>query len=202
MLKSTSCRIACMLVLGIVSQPALAEPLTIEQLREGAAQELIANDAFLPTEAHGPAAQEFTGTLLLSASEMEMRPELEAREVMGFDAQMFPGVELEFFTHGDDFVPVTQDVITPPAELANDSFWQIIVQPGLVWSEPDDDGWSRASFPFALMNRLEQDTHNGVATFAYRDGDVIPVRYQIVQQTAPYYIPEHFKAWGALQAIY
>jgi hypothetical protein len=202
MLKSTTTRVACIVAVGLLAQPLLAEPLTIDQLREGAAQELVANDAFLPTEAHSPATEQFNGTLRLSAGEMQMQPELEAREVMDYDGQMFPGVGLEFFTHDGDLVPVTQDVITPTAELANDSFWQIIVQPGLVWSEPDDDGWSRASFPFALMNRLEQDTHNGVATFAYRDGDVIPVRYQIVQQTAPYYIPEHFKAWGALQAIY
>ncbi|MDO5759102.1 MAG: hypothetical protein Q4P24_16880, partial [Rhodobacterales bacterium] len=73
----------------------------------------------------------------------------------------------------------------------------------LVWSEPeDDDGWSRASFPFALMNRLEQDSHNGVATFAYKDGEVSDVRFQIVTQTAPYYVPEHFKAWGVLPAEY
>lgn len=202
MFQSTWCRVACLCAVGFLSQPAFAQQLKIEQMIDGAAQELIANQAFLPSEARLPASENFNGTLLLSAGEMQMDAELEAREVMSSDAQMFPGVELEFFTHDGDLVPLTQDVITPPADVANDSFWQIIVQPGLVWSEPDDDGWSRASFPFALMNRLEQDTHNGVATFAYRNGDVTPVRYQIVQQTAPYYIPEHFKAWGVLEAVH
>ena len=30
-----------------------------------------------------------------------------------------------------------------------------------VWSEPADGGWSRAAFPFALVNSLEGETHNG-----------------------------------------
>lgn len=202
MFRTRSTRVACLCAVGVLCQPAIAEPLAIEQLSADAAQELVANEAFMPSDARVPAREEFSGKLVLSAGEMQMHPELETREVMGFDAQMFPGVELEFFTHEGDLVPLTQDVITPPADLANDSFWQILVQPGLVWSEPDDGGWSRAAFPFALMNRLEQDTHNGVATFAYRDGEVTPVRYQIVQQTAPYYIPEHFKAWGVLHAAH
>ena len=202
MFQSSACRIASLCAAGFLAQPAFSEPLALEQLIEGRVQDLVMNQAFLPSDAQAPAHAEFNGTLLLGGGEMQMRPELADREVMGLDAQMFPGAVLEFFTHDGELVPVTQNVITPPAELAEDSFWQIIVQPGLVWSEPDDDGWSRASFPFALMNRLEQDTHNGVAIFAYRDDDVTPVRYQIVQQTAPYYIPEHFKAWGAVEAFY
>ncbi|MDZ7748836.1 MAG: hypothetical protein U5K43_08280 [Halofilum sp. (in: g-proteobacteria)] len=144
----------------------------------------------------------FNGKLVLSAAEMQMDPELDSREVMGQDAQMFPGVTLEFFTHDGDLVPVTREVITPSGEAAQNSYWQIIVQPGKVWSEPGDEGWSRASFPFALVNRLETDTHNGVATFLYKDGEVSDVRFQITQQTAPYYIATHFQAWGTLPAAY
>lgn len=189
-----------------LAQPALAdserETLTLDELREGEASALVANDAFLPIEDSGSAEAAFNGVLRLSATEMHMEPALSEREVMGRDAQIFPGLDLEFFTHEGDLVPLTQEIITPDEDSAENSFWQIIVQPGKTWSEEGDDGWSRASFPFALMNRLEQESHNGVATFAYKDDEVTDIRFQVTQQTAPYYIDVHFKAWGALPTEY
>ncbi|MEI4261558.1 hypothetical protein [Roseovarius sp. D0-M9] len=176
--------------------------LPLDALQSGGAVQLVANSAYLPAEGHEAAATPFNGTLRLEAVEMQMEPALESREVMGQDAMIFPGVELQFFTHEGDLVPTTQAVITPDEDMSNGSFWQIIIQPGRVWSEEGDNGWSRASFPFALMNRLETDTHNGVASFAYKDGAVTDVRFQITQQTAPFYIPTHFQAWGALEAEY
>lgn len=185
----------------VVAQDARAA-LSLDNLQSGDDGALVTNSAFLPPEGHGEAASLFNGKLTLSAGEMLVEPALESREVMGQDAQMFPGVALEFFTHEGDLVPVTQEVITLSDEMSNGSFWQIIVQPGKVWSEEGDEGWSRASFPFALMNRLETDTHNGVASFAYKDGEVTDVRFQITQQTAPFYISTHFLAWGSLEADY
>jgi len=193
-------------LLGLLTQPVQAgkerTELTLKTLTDGTAEELVQNRAFLPADSRAAAVEPFNGKLVLSPTEMQMQPELDSPEVMGQNAQMFPGVTLDFFTFEDDLVPVTQDVITPPDGKIKESYWQIIVQPGKVWSEPDDDGWSRASFPFALMNRLENDTHNGVATFLYKDGEVTDVRFQITQQTAPFYISTHFQGWGALPATY
>ncbi|MCU0905744.1 MAG: serine hydrolase, partial [Tabrizicola sp.] len=76
------------------------------------------------------------------------------------------------------------------------SYWDVIVQPGRVWSEPEDGAWSRASFPFALVHSIEGESHNGVATFLYSKDAVTDLRFQIVQQTAPYYIEDFFTAWG------
>ena len=76
--------------------------------------------------------------------------------------------------------------------------WDVIVQPGRVWSEPGDGGWSRASFPFALVHSIEEpETHNGVATFLYKDGQVSDLTFQVVQQTSPYYVVDYFPAPGA-----
>ena len=82
------------------------------------------------------------------------------------------------------------------------SYWDIIVQPGRVWSQPDDGGWSRAGFPFALVNSIEGETHNGLATFLYKDGRVSNLRFQIVQQTAPFYIKDDFVAAGLVRAAF
>ncbi len=76
------------------------------------------------------------------------------------------------------------------------SFWDVVVQPGRVWRQRGDHGWSRASFPLALLNRLEGETHNGVATFVFRGARVSHVRFQVVAQTAPFYVSDYFNAWG------
>jgi hypothetical protein len=80
------------------------------------------------------------------------------------------------------------------------SYWDVIVQPGRVWTEPGDEGWHRASFPFALVNSIEGGAHTGIALFAYRDDQVSALRFQIVQMTAPFDVPEYFTAWGVVPA--
>ncbi len=75
-----------------------------------------------------------------------------------------------------------------------------MIQPGRVWSEPGDGGWSRAAFPFALVNSIEGETHNGLALFLYRGSQVSNLRFQIVQQTAPFYIKDQFVAAGLVPA--
>jgi hypothetical protein len=59
----------------------------------------------------------------------------------------------------------------------------VIVSPGRVWSEPGDQGMSRASFPFVSVNELNNGTHNGLATFLFDDTRVSAVSYQFVQET-------------------
>jgi len=77
------------------------------------------------------------------------------------------------------------------------SYWDVIVQPGRVWTDAGDDGWHRASFPFALVSSIEGQTHTGIGLFAYRGHEVSPLRFQVVQRTAAFDVPEHFDAWGS-----
>lgn len=158
---------------------------------------LIDNTAFIPGAGARAAHAPFLGTLVLSESEMSTQPNvLASREVLGRDAKLFPGVSLSFLTLDGDLVPFSQDVIRYGSTAAGRSFWDIIVQPGRVWSEPTDGAWSRAAFPFALVNSLEGETHNGIAIFLYKKGRVSNLRFQIVQQTAPFNVKEHFTAAG------
>ncbi|WP_169336676.1 serine hydrolase [Salinicoccus albus] len=83
------------------------------------------------------------------------------------------------------------------------SYWDIIVQPGRVWRNADqDNGWNRASFPFSLVNRLEGETHIGIAMFLYQEDRVSHVRFQIVAQTGPFDVSGYFNAWGVTKASY
>ena len=162
---------------------------------------LVDNSAFVPAAEAAKAHSAFRGTLSLSETEMTIKPRAFAsRRVLGRDTALFPGVALSFFTVRGDLVPFTQDVIRAGSIGSGRSFWDIIVQPGRVWSEPGDGDWSRAAFPFALVNSLEGETHNGIATFLYTAGTVSNLRFQIVQQTAPYLVKEYFFAAGLVPA--
>jgi hypothetical protein len=162
---------------------------------------LLANSAFMPAPDAAPAHLPFRGSLSLSEGEMTIKPRaLRSRIVLGRDAALFPGVRIAFFTQADDLVPFTQDLIPAGSNPGGRSFWDLIVQPGRVWSEPRDGDWSRAAFPFALVNSSEGETHNGIASFLYKSGAVSNLRFQIVQQTTPYAVKERFVAAGLAPA--
>ncbi len=160
------------------------------------------NGSFIPSSNSDSAHHDFSGNIALSSIEMKIRPKIKSQKDIIRDPKIFPGVTLSFFSHQGDLVPVTRGVITPKPEQANNSYWEIIVQPGKTWSEPEDIGWSRASFPFALMNSQENETHNGIGMFLFNEREVSAVYFQIVIQTTPWLIREHFIAWGRIPAKY
>ena len=69
-----------------------------------------------------------------------------------------------FFTDGEHLVPAVRTIIRPP-----DSRVGLILSPGRVWSEPGDQGLSRASFPFVAVDAFHNGTLNGLATFVFDD---------------------------------
>ncbi|MGD8883783.1 MAG: hypothetical protein PVI82_17925, partial [Desulfobacterales bacterium] len=102
-----------------------------------------------------------------------------------------------FFTYQDHLVAVERNRLLEREE----SPWNIILAPGRIWSEPGDNGYSRASFPFTLIHTqsLYSQTHNGIATFLFNDKHVSALRFQIVQEAAP---REKFDAWGQADMKY
>ncbi|HEV7613667.1 MAG TPA: hypothetical protein VGO37_17435 [Steroidobacteraceae bacterium] len=180
---------------------AAATSLSIADLRSANwPGPLVLNAEFEPP-AHAAVAHEpFVGTLSLAETRMKTLPsEFKSTRILDRDPQLFPVVKLAFFTVGIDLVPVTQEVILAGSAGQGRSYWDLIVQPGAVWSLPDDQGWSRAGFPFALINALEGESHQGVATFAYKGGEMTHVRVQIVQQTAPYSVVDYFTATAQVE---
>jgi hypothetical protein len=163
---------------------------------------VIANTAFIPASDAAAAREPFLGALQLSETEMTTQPAAFPRSVLGRDPKLFPDVAISFFTDKGDLVPFTQDVIRCGTGNHGRSYWDILVQPGRVWSEPGDGGWSRGGFPFALVNSIEGETHNGLATFLFKGGRVSNLRIQIVQQTAPFYIKDDFVAAALVPATF
>jgi hypothetical protein len=142
-------------------------------------------------------------TLKLAGAVMGVRSTAHrfiADPVGGKDTRFFPNVSITFFTAGSKLVPTTQNVIRNGVLSGSRSYWDIIVEPGRVWTQANDHGWHRASFPFALVNSIEGETHTGVALFLYRGSSVSSVRFQVVQETAPFDVPQYFTAWGTSAA--
>jgi CubicO group peptidase (beta-lactamase class C family) len=160
----------------------------------------IDNAAFYP-DVGAEAAPAFSGRLALQASALRTLPAIDKPLQDGRDARIFPGVELEFFTLGEQLVPVQRgDMVRETAPGATPSFWRVIPQVGRVWHDKADGGWSRAAFPVMLVNDTENDAHQGLAMFLYRGSQVTPLQFQFVQQSAPYLLGQHFVAWGSAAA--
>jgi hypothetical protein len=108
----------------------------------------------------------------------------------------FPGFSTEFFTSGGWLVPSNRGILE---RLDTRSNWRVILSPGRTWSEKVDEGWSRASFPFALVSDTTNEAHNGLATFVFRDGEISDVQFQVVQETASW---NRNDFWGRVPATY
>ena len=162
--------------------------------------ELVDNRYFLPVGGAGEAHEAFTGTIAIPDNAMSSEPaEILPAEILGKKTQLFPGVELGFVSHDGFLVPADRDLLIPADAR---SYWQIQVSPGQTWSEPGDEGWSRAAFPFLLTSIIENESYNGVATFLYRDGEVSALRYQVVHQLAPFMVQTRFVAAGQTEVEY
>lgn len=160
----------------------------------------VDNAAYVPA-GDSSAADPFSGVLDIAQSAMRTLPVLEKPVIDGRDARLFPGVRLAFFSLGDVLVPVDRGEMVKESEPAKvQSYWRVIPQFGRIWKEKGDGGWSRAAFPVMLVNDTENHAHQGLATFLYRHAEITGVRFQFVQQTTPYLIPQHFVAWGRAPA--
>jgi hypothetical protein len=178
-------------VAGATSPPIAASPrdrLNATELRSGASagDGPVHNDYFMPLGAAAPARHALKGKLSVAAATTSSAH----RGCRGLPIPT-PAFSVEFFTHGDRLVPVERGIVRPPGT--------VILSPGRVWSEPGDQGMSRASFPFIVVNELNNGTHNGLATFLFDDTRVSALSFQFVQETMAW---ERNDYWGRAPLAY
>ena len=114
-------------------------------------------------------------------------------EAPGFDS--LPEFDFEFVQHDDLLIPME----TGPV-VNKHPWWELVLGTGRVWAEDDDAGWTRAGLPFALKERREDCTHNGLMTFLFKgSGEVSEVAFQVTSQTCRYL---QFDMSGLLAAEY
>ncbi len=154
----------------------------------------VHNKLYMPTGNANPPLHEFAGTLIIEATKIVGRS-IEATGRRNFGS--FPAIKANFFTLRDHLVPVERNKLLESEKNS----WNIVLAPGRIWSESGDKGFSRASFPFTLVNsdRGWSHVHNGIATFLFDHEQVSRLRFQIVQESAP---SAKFDAWGQAHMTY
>lgn len=173
--------------------------LTYANLTSGSSTAPVDDGAFaLPANAAMP-LHTFEGSLVLnneatSGGFSEVRDDYAYTGNGDSPRKHLPEFNFEFVQNGSHLIPVNQGL-----GITSHAYWNYIIGPGRAWSETGDNGWSRASFPFALVQRNANCTHNGVMTFLFNGSSVSNVRYQITQETCVYY---KINMWGQLSAAY
>jgi hypothetical protein len=173
--------------------------LTYANLTSGTSTAPVDDGAFaLPAEAAMP-LHTFEGLLVLnneatSGGFSEVRDDYNYTGGANSPRKHLPEFSFEFVQNGSHLIPVNQGL-----SITGHQYWNYIIGPGRAWSETTDNGWSRASFPFALVQRNSNCTHNGVMTFLFNNSSVSNVRYQVTQETCVYY---KINMWGQLSAAY
>jgi len=189
--------------------------LTRELLTRGGSVELPAPLAeFAPTAGSGKSSNTFSGRLVLDTDNQDnlfvlWLDELGLVTPGSPDIVDLPQFDFAFVQDGEYLVPMTSGPV-----LGDHGWWEYVFTTGRVWDEVGDDGWSRAAIPFAIKERREDCTHNGLMTFLFRDsGDVSRVAFQIVNQTCRYlqfqmsgmlparYVPEQVQGADAVLAL-
>jgi hypothetical protein len=82
------------------------------------------------------------------------------------------------------------------------TYWNYIIGVGRAWSETTDNGYTRASFPFAIVQVGQNCLHNGVMTFLFNKNaspKISHVAYQIDAEGCPTF---QFDMAGQLAATY
>ena len=132
----------------------------------------------------------------LSATETSMLASIPAGDLGSPGQSIFPGFSVDFFTHEGHLVAMDREIIrsTGPG-----SYWSLILSPGRIWSEPGDEGRSRASLPFALVGDEYNEAHNGILTFVFDDGQASSAYFQVTQETALW---SQVDFWGWLPMEY
>jgi hypothetical protein len=178
--------------------------LTYAELFSNAAPAAPVDDSAgfaLPADAAAP-SQAFEGTLTLSdpttsGSAQILRDDFADDSAINSPWRHLANFSFQFVQNGSYLIPVQQGLV-----ITGSTAWNYILGPGRVWQETSDNGYMRASFPFALVERNQNCVHNGEMTFLFnrtKKPNISQVRYQVTQETCLYF---KLNLWGQLAATY
>src|SRR5262249_34542325 len=101
----------------------------------------------------------------------------------GSAARSLPPFRFGFVQDSETLLPLVRGPVR-----GGHANWEWVLEPGRVWDEPDNGGFSRAAIPFGLQERNANCTHVGVLTFAFKStGETRDAAYQIASETCAYF---------------
>jgi hypothetical protein len=168
--------------------------LTYNDLMTGFNPEgIISEDALRMPEDARPSPHAFQGRLEFLGE--QMNGEMERLRGSLSDAyKHFPEFNFTYIQMDNYLIPLQCGLI-----ITNQPTYDIILEPGHIWMEKGDQGFSRASLPFALVFKGDNALLNGTLTFLF-DGDTVSkVWYQVTQETTT---RTRANLWGLLDAAY
>ena len=178
--------------------------LTLGQLLSGAELSKPVDDTagFAPPAQATEPTESFEGTLSLTNDSSDVHFALLSdvfHLVSTGDSpwKHLPAFSFQFIQSGSYLIPVTQGL-----SITGSLTWNYIVGPGRVWQEKSDEGYMRASLPFALIQRNQNCVHNGEMAFLFskhKAPRISRVYFQITQETC---YPMKFDMWGMVAASY
>jgi HYDIN/CFA65/VesB-like, Ig-like domain len=140
------------------------------------------------------------GTLQLSneatgGSFQEVRDDYNYTGATDTTRKHLPEFNFEFIQTGTHLFPVQRGSIA-----STHPEWEYLLEPGRVWQENGDNGFSRVAIPFSLQQKNANCIHNGVMSFLFQgNAQVSKVAYQMSSETCLYF---KFNLWGLLDATY
>jgi len=70
---------------------------------------------------------------------------------------VLPTIDFDFVRNGNYLIPNVRTV-----QRNDHPYWEWQISPGVVWQQPEDNGFSRVVFPFSLQEKNANCTHNGL----------------------------------------
>lgn len=175
--------------------------LDYTMLMNGSYAQLVDFSAYAPAAGARAARAVFDGTLTLRFSgtlphrALLVDPAYVAPDDLAKALTWPVDFSYRFVQDGDALVPLRRGAIP-----GKHGWWEVILEPGRVWSEPGDHGLARAAIPFTLEEKNANCMHNGVLTFLYgADGTVSRTAMQIASETCRYL---HLDLWALLDTRY
>jgi len=168
--------------------------LTYPELINGFEPEgIISEDALYMPDNASSSPQLFEGRLELINEDRTGEAEVLVGSLTP-ERQHLPEFDFSFIQVDNYLVPVQRGLII----TAQDTY-DFILEPGRIWQEPGDQGWSRASLPFSLVFKASNSLLSGTLTFLFNGVSVSKVWYQTTQE-----ITTTTKAnlWGLVDAEY
>jgi hypothetical protein len=175
-----------------VPPAAVRDRLTVADLFGSSPPGVLHNLYYQPIGGVRATSNSLCGTLRFAETRMDTaHPDSDWR---GGGLTLFPAFALPIVARDDWLIPLERDLVLSGHGAGGSglSVWNVIADPGRVWEEVADAGYSRAAFPFTFTDNFVGQARNGLATFVFDRVGVSPVAIQITQETAP--VGEHVRA--------